>query len=62
MCPHLRGDPEVRLTRFPERLVLIPLMAEGRAGAPVIGFIQLCGVTRTIDRRWRLSPPAAPVR
>jgi hypothetical protein len=57
-CPHLRADPNLHLARFPARYRLVPLMAEaeGATGAPpVIGFVQLCGVTSTIDRRWRTA-------
>ena len=57
-CPHLRADPDLRLARFPARFILLPLLAEpeGPAGGPaVIGFLQLCGITDTIDRRWRTA-------
>lgn len=56
LCPHLRADPDLHLARFPRTHALTPLMArpvgDGPA-RPVIGFIQLCGVTATVDRRWR---------
>ncbi|HWW12266.1 MAG TPA: hypothetical protein VN018_07105 [Brevundimonas sp.] len=58
LCPHLRSDPDLHLARFPARYLLLPLMAEpeGAGGGPsVIGFLQLCGVTPTIDRRWRTA-------
>lgn len=56
LCPHLRADPDLKLARFPERHVVIPLMAapaDGGGAPPVIGFLQLCAITATIDRRWR---------
>lgn len=58
-CPHLRADPELKLIRFPTQMVVTPLLAEADDAAsaaklpPVIAFLQLCGITRTIDRRWR---------
>ncbi|MES2834160.1 MAG: hypothetical protein V4707_05580 [Pseudomonadota bacterium] len=58
-CPHLKADPELKLIRFPKAHVVVPLLAEAEdahAAAklpPVIGFLQLCGITGTIDRRWR---------
>jgi len=58
-CPHLKADPELKLIRFPKSHVVVPLLAEAEdahAAAklpPVIGFLQLCGITGTIDRRWR---------
>lgn len=56
-CPHLRGNPDVHVLKFPATWTVIPLMAGreevlGRS-RPVIAFLQLCGLTRTIDRRWR---------
>ena len=59
LCPHLKADPDLRLLRFPRSQVIVPLLADAEdaeaAGKmpPVIGFLQLCGVTGTIDRRWR---------
>jgi len=56
LCPHLRADPDLKLARFPLRYVVIPLMAapeDGTRAPPVIGFLQLCAITATIDRRWR---------
>ncbi len=59
LCPHLKADPELKLIRFPKKHVVTPLLAHAddleRASKlpPVIGFLQLCGVTGTIDRRWR---------
>lgn len=55
--PHLRGNPDVHVMKFPELWTVIPLMADvdeiaGR-NLSVVAFLQLCGVTRTIDRRWR---------
>lgn len=56
-CPHLKASPDVRVMRFPERWAVIPLMVEtdpvGGISPEVVGFFQLCGVTRTVDRRWR---------
>jgi len=56
-CPHLRGNPDVRVMAFPEFWTVVPLMVdvdEVRGRKPnVVAFLQLCGVTRTIDRRWR---------
>lgn len=60
-CPHLRASPDVRVRRFPPIWTVIPLLidADEIAGRrpKVVGFLQLCGVTRTIDRRWRLTKP-----
>ena len=62
-CPHLRGSPDVHVRRFPATWTVIPLLidADEIAGRrpKVIGFLQLCGVTRTIDRRWRCTAPPA---
>jgi hypothetical protein len=56
-CPHLRASPDVHVLRFPAAWTVIPLLvdADEIAGRKpdVVGFLQLCGVTRTIDRRWR---------
>jgi len=56
-CPHLRVSPDVHVSRFPMFWTVIPLMVDtdeiaGRR-PEVVGFLQLCGLTRTIDRRWR---------
>jgi hypothetical protein len=56
-CPHLRGSPDVHVMRFPKAWTVVPLTVEvdamdGRTPT-VIGFLQICGVTRTVDRRWR---------
>ena len=56
-CPHLRASPDVHVSRFPRFWTVIPLMVDtdeiaGRR-PEVVGFLQLCGLTRTIDRRWR---------
>ena len=62
-CPHLRASPDVHVRRFPPIRTVIPLLidADEIAGRrpEVVGFLQLCGVTRTIDRRWRLTEPSA---
>lgn len=62
-CPHLKAEGRGRLVRFPKRRVLIPLIVEATDAdtertTPVIGFIQLCGITDTLDRRWRASAAA----
>ena len=58
-CPHLRASPDVRVMKFPETWSVIPLLVETDAvdghRPDVIGFLQLCGLTRTVDRRWRLN-------
>ncbi|HAL06975.1 MAG TPA: hypothetical protein DCP26_06440 [Brevundimonas sp.] len=60
-CPHLRASPDVHVRRFPAMWTVIPLLidADEIAGRrpEMVGFLQLCGVTRTIDRRWRLTEP-----
>ena len=65
-CPHLKADPHIDVRRFPDRWIVLPLMA--RAEAPpqlflarptparsdaVIGFLQLCGLTGERDAAWR---------
>ena len=70
-CPHLKADPNVNVTRFPDRWTLLPLLieaapqAEGAgvaaAGAVlVVTFLQLVGITPRIDKEWRFrkAPPA----
>jgi hypothetical protein len=56
-CPHLRGNRDVHVLKFPELWTVIPLMADveevGGRAPQVVAFLQLCGITRTIDRRWR---------
>ncbi len=67
-CPHLKVDPHIDVRRFPDRWVALPLMARAEAPAqlflarpvparttPVIGFLQLCGLTGECDPAWRLS-------
>ena len=58
-CPHLRGNPDVKVMRFPDRWTTVPLFIETDPveglRPKVVGFLQLCGITRTIDRRWRGS-------
>ena len=71
-CPHLKADPNIDVRRFPDRWVVLPLMARAEAPAqlflarpapartvPVIGFLQLCGLTAGRDPAWRdrLQPP-----
>ena len=56
-CPHLRASSDVRVLKFPTTWRVIPLHADvDQAEGPrpqVVGFLQLFGLTRTIDRRWR---------
>lgn len=63
-CPHLRAAPDVRLIRFPKEWIVIPLLVdtdEVNGSRPqVIGFLQLCGLTQTVDRRWRNGRAAGP--
>ena len=61
-CPHLKADPNIDVRRFPDRWIVLPLMARAESPAqlflarpvparavPVIGFLQLCGVTDDYD-------------
>lgn len=65
-CPHLRADPRIDVRLFPRTWVVLPLLvqarvppqlflarAEPRVEVPVIGFLQLCGLTDQIDTSWR---------
>lgn len=65
-CPHLKADPHIDLQRFPDRWIVLPLMARAEAPAQlflarpmpartaaVIGFLQLCGLTGERDPAWR---------
>lgn len=65
-CPHLKADPHIDIRRFPDGWIVLPLMARAEAPAqlflarpesaravPVIGFLQLCGVTEGRDPTWR---------
>ncbi len=53
-CPHLRASDDVLIMRFPSDWLVLPLLVRAESGAGVaVAFLQLCGVTRTIDRRWR---------
>lgn len=65
-CPHLKADPDIDVRRFPDRWIVLPLMARAEAApqlflarptpartAAVIGFLQLCGLTGERDRAWR---------
>ncbi|MGZ9099229.1 MAG: hypothetical protein ACXW3O_05960 [Brevundimonas sp.] len=65
-CPHLKADPHIDVRRFPERWIVLPLMARAEAppqlflarAAPartiaVVGFLQLCGLTDDRDPDWR---------
>ena len=65
-CPHLKADPHIDVRRFPDRWIVLPLMARAEAApqlflarptpartAAVIGFLQLCGLTDERDPAWR---------
>jgi hypothetical protein len=65
-CPHLKADPHIDVRRFPDRWVVLPLMARAAAvpqlflarpvparTAAVIGFLQLCGLTGEHDPAWQ---------
>lgn len=65
-CPHLKADPNIDVQPFPERWIVMPLMARAQAPAQlflarpapvrdmaVIGFLQLCGLTDRTDPGWR---------
>ena len=65
-CPHLKADPHIDVRRFPDRWIVLPLMARAEAAprlflarptpartAAVIGFLQLCGLTDERDPGWR---------
>lgn len=65
-CPHLKADPNIDVRRFPERWIVLPLMARAEAppqmflarpaparAARVVGFLQLCGLTGERDPGWR---------
>jgi hypothetical protein len=67
-CPHLKADPNVQVLRFPERWTTLALEVRATPQAPVhvlarpqrppaaisvVSFIQLCGITDTINPNWR---------
>lgn len=65
-CQHLKADPHIDIRRFPDRWIVLPLMARAEAppqlflarptparSAAVIGFLQLCGLTGERDAAWR---------
>ncbi|MDK2747350.1 MAG: hypothetical protein KYX67_08530 [Brevundimonas sp.] len=53
-CPHLRSSDDVMVMRFPRDWLVLPLLVKSDAGPGVaVAFLQLCGITQTIDRRWR---------
>lgn len=56
-CPHLSHDPALDLRKFSARWTVSPLFLEPDIGAGelplVVGFLQLCGITDAVDRRWR---------
>ncbi|MGZ9113061.1 MAG: hypothetical protein ACXW3K_00435 [Brevundimonas sp.] len=67
-CPHLKADPGIDVRPFPWSWVVLPLTvraeappqlflarAEPRREVPVIGFLQLCGLTDDRDPDWRRS-------
>jgi hypothetical protein len=70
-CPHL-AEARLDLRRFTERWVVSPLyvefdppepghilMAKSVLPPPVVAFLQLCGLTGEVDRRWRRAPVRA---
>lgn len=68
-CPHLKADPNVDVMPFPTRWAVLPLLIEaapaieaGAAGVAailVITFLQLVGVTDSVDPDWRYRRPPA---
>jgi hypothetical protein len=65
-CPHLKADPDIDVRPFPRSWIVLPLTvraaappqlflakAEPRREVPVIGFLQLCGLTDDRDPDWR---------
>lgn len=70
-CPHLKADPNVNVMPFPARWALLPLLIEaapaieagaaaGVAAVLVITFLQLVGITDSVDPDWRYR--RAPAR
>ena len=58
-CPHLRASDDVMVMRFPREWIVLPLLIKAETGPGVaVAFLQLCGVTQTIDRRWRAETAA----
>lgn len=70
-CPHLKADPHIDVRRFAERWIVLPLMARAEAPpqlflaraapartVPVVGFLQLCGLTDQRDPGWRTAAQA----
>ena len=70
-CPHLSAMADKELKAFPAAWIAAPLWVEARPQAalpglaadpmPVIGFLQIFGVTSDLDKRWRKAarrPPA----
>ena len=70
-CPHLKADPHIDVRRFPARWIVLPLMARAEAPpqlflaraepartVPVVGFLQLCGLTDERDPGWRTAAQA----
>lgn len=71
-CPHLKADPHIDVRKFPERWIVLPLMARAEAPpqmflampaaartVPVVGFLQLCGLTDDRDPGWRTAAQPA---
>jgi hypothetical protein len=69
MCPHLTKGLRLDLRRFTERWVVSPLyvefdapepghvlLAKSFTPPPVVAFLQLCGLTDEVDKRWRREP------
>lgn len=65
-CPHLKADPNIDVRPFPRSWVVLPLLVRAEAPpqlflaraepcreVPVIGFLQLCGLTSQSDGSWR---------
>ena len=55
-CPFMKHEAEVKVIRFPRRWFVTPLLIESQSPTgepmPVVTFLQICGVTDAVDRRW----------
>lgn len=65
-CPHLRALDDTELKPFPDVWIVTPLMVEAspapsapnvlarprQARVAVVSFLQICGVTETVDAAW----------